>query len=275
MVKPWDPPMARAMLTLKKDALTPELKEGLGLFIRLLQYSAEVRTVNPHILLLLMKKYAAWYDGLGLAAETLGQPESTLFAWLREQCRIYQDEAMREHVGDDSFRSQLLEAAERYREQVDIPVEGEAVVRLDTMPEMKKQILLDHGIDVSRYFFDPGDHAAELAATIEKYGQSVRNCLDSVYSRDVFDFVLAYLQGLTPMMYFAQLVEDWSGRLERVLADGHGGCTDEFLRGMMAECQRYLALSEQDEEESAKKRFDQALTHLFFTWAEAFEKSES
>lgn len=274
MVKPWDPPMARAMLTLKKDALTPELKEGLGLFIRLLEHSAEVHTVNPHILILLMKKYAAWYDGLGPAAETLGQPESTLFAWLREQCRIYQDEAMRAHVGDDSFRSKLLEAAERYREQVEIPVEGEAVARLNAMPEVKKQILLDHGIDVRRYFFDPGGHAAEITSAIEKYGQSAMNHLRSVHSRDAFDFVLAYLQGDPPMQYFARQAEDWPGRLERVLAEGDGSCTEEFLRGIMAEYRRYIEASEQDEEETAKKRFDLALTHLFLTWAKAFEKAK-
>lgn len=273
MTKPWNLTMAQAMLTLKKDTLPPAGKEALEHVIPLLQEKAN-NGAPSRILKVYRKKFLAWYESRDANGEEPDGPEAALLEEAGKLCidcreaEAQTDAEEYEHI----FQAALLQAVENYRKQVDIPVIGDAVVRLK-YNHIKKEILEEHGIAVRRYFFDPGQYGSEITEAVERFGEPA---LQKIFGHRelAFRITRTYLRELIPLADYCCYIKDWPRDLERALKTGNKGCIDEFLWKLMAEGVLYLKETDQDREEEAKIRFDQELTRLFLTWAAEFEKEE-
>ncbi len=270
MLKPWDFTMAQAMLMLKKDTLPPPGREALEHVIPLLHERPKDYDGPNRYLKFLWKKFLAWYDTRDSAALLPGAPETVLIDRIREVCGACGEDETWTNAKEDELLSSLLQAVESYRKQVEIPVSGDRIVRLK-YPSVQKEIMKDHGIDVHQYFFDPGQHKAEIARAADGPGEQA---LQRIYGRRELAFraTCSYLRERISLYLYSFHIEDWPRSLVRALEEERRGYTDDFLRKLAAEGEAYLKESGQGGEETAKIRFDQELARLFLAWATVFEQ---
>lgn len=272
MEKPWDFTMAQSMLTLKKDTLPPPGREALEHVIPLLHERPKDFDGPNRYLKFLWKKFLSWYDGRDGTAPSPGAPETALLERVREVCGACREDETWTKAEEDALLSALLQAVESYRKQVEIPVSGDRIVRLKYQ-SVQKEIMMDHGIDVKRYFFDPGRHKTEIARAADGPGEQA---LQRIYGRRELAFraTCSYLRERISLYCYSFHIEDWPRSLVRTLEDERRGYTDDFLQRLAAEGEVYLKESGQGREEMAKRRFDQELARLFLAWAAVFEQKD-
>ncbi len=270
MVKPWDFTMAQAMLMLKKDTLPPPGREALEHVIPLLHERPKDYDGPNRYLKFLWKKFLSWYDTRDSAALLPDAPETALLDRIREASGACGEDETWTNAKEDELLSSLLQAVESYRKQVEIPVSGDRIVRLKYQ-SVQKEIMKDHGINVHQYFFDPGQHKAEIARAADGPAEQA---LQRIYGRRELAFraTCSYLRERISLYWYSFHIEDWPRSLVRALEEERRGYTDDFLRKLAAEGEAYLKESGQGGEETAKIRFDQELARLFLAWATVFEQ---